>query len=275
MWALCQDLEAEHTEWAALLATLDADTWRRPTVFFDWTPWDQLAHICLLDEASVLAATDAGAFARQAAALRTRRAAGEEISAIARATYAKLDGPALLRHWRDGTHGVSPALLAAMAQRAPRDRLPWFGPEMSARSFATARLMETWAHGQDVWDLLRRPRPATARLRHIATLGVNTYAWSFANRGLTVPEPAPHIRLHAPDGAVWEWNAPSDAHHVYGTAADLCRVVTQRRHVADTTLQVAGNGAAWLAIAQCFAGPPADGPAPGLRRLHGVDDATT
>jgi uncharacterized protein (TIGR03084 family) len=146
-----------------------------------------------------------------------------------------------------------------------RERLPWFGPAMSARSFATARLMETWSHGQAVWDLLRRVRPATARLKHIAHLGVSTYGWTFSNRGLAVPQPVPHIALIAPDGSRWSWNEASASDFVQGAAEDFCRVVTQCRHVDDTQLVHGGSATAWMQMAQCFAGAPTDGPAPGQR----------
>ena len=58
-------------------------------------------------------------------------------------------------------------------------KLPWFGPPMSAASMATARLMETWAHGLDVADALGVHRPATARLRSIAHIGVRTRDFAF------------------------------------------------------------------------------------------------
>ncbi len=127
--------------------------------------------------------------------------------------------------------------------------------------------METWAHGQDVYDAARVRRPATARLRHIAHIGAGTFGWSFVNRKLEVPAPVPHVALRAPDGSEWAWGEPSESHLVRGDALDFCLVVTQRRHVADTSLEVRGEPAQrWMAIAQCFAGPPADGPAPGVRR---------
>ncbi len=59
---------------------------------------------------------------------------------------------------------------------------------MSVASSVTARLMETWAHGQDVLDALRLRRRPTDRLRHIAHLGVRTFGWSFRVHGLAVPE---------------------------------------------------------------------------------------
>ena len=42
---------------------------------------------------------------------------------------------------------------------------------MGAKSFLTARLMEAWAHGQDICDTVGVEREPTDRLRHIAQLG--------------------------------------------------------------------------------------------------------
>jgi uncharacterized protein (TIGR03084 family) len=260
--ALAADLLAEDEALAALCAALSAAQWLLPTGFKAWTPWDVVAHLCLLDGAALAATRGAAAFEPVAAALRARRAAGESLCAIARAELGHHDGPDLLAQWR----GVCGELGNALGRLNPRDRLPWFGPSMSARSFATARLMETWAHGQAVWDVLQRVRPATARLQHIAHLGVNTYGWSFSNRGLAVPQPTPHVALLAPDGGLWSWHAASASNCVQGRAEDFCLVVAQCRHVDDTELVHRGTGSAWLHIAQCFAGAAANGPAPGERR---------
>ena len=140
---------------------------------------------------------------------------------------------------------------------------------MKARMFATARQMETWAHGWELYDLLDLPRPQSDRLLNIATIGVRTFGWTFTNRGLEVPSHPPHVRLTAPSGATWEWHAPESGEAtdtITGDAVDFCQVVTQTRNIADTSLEVRGDvAAAWMAIAQCFAGPPEDPPAPGSR----------
>ena len=126
--------------------------------------------------------------------------------------------------------------------------------------------METWAHGHDVYDMLRRERTYTDRLKNIAVIGVRTFGWTFANRGLEPPGPPPYVRLVAPSGAIWEWGEESDEECVRGDALDFCQVVTQTRNVADTRLQVKGPVATrWMSIAQCFAGGPVDPPAPGTR----------
>jgi uncharacterized protein (TIGR03084 family) len=264
MQDICRDLLAEYRELAALCESLTPSQWQARSAFYGWTAWDEIAHLCYFDETGLQSAHDPAGFARDAALLNALMARGDEISVVARERYAALDGPALLAHWR----GLHEALVAALSKLDPKARLAWYGPPMSARSFATARLMETWAHGQDVWDTVRLRRPATVRLRHIAHLGATTFRWTFINRQLEAPAPLPHIALVAPDGETWVWNEPSADNFVRGSAEDFCLLVTQRRHLQDTALQHGGAGVAqWLAMAQCFAGPPADGPAPGVRQV--------
>ena len=152
------------------------------------------------------------------------------------------------------------ALLTAFDKLEPGTKVPWYGPPMSPASFATARLMEYWAHGQDVVDALGASRAATARLRHICHLGYRTRGFSYVNRGLPVPEGDVRVELTAPDGTTWSYGDAGAPDRVTGTAHDFCLLVTQRRHRDDTALVAEGRLAdEWLSIAQCFAGPPGGG----------------
>jgi len=135
--------------------------------------------------------------------------------------------------------------------------------------FTTARQMETWAHGQDIFDMFGEARVNTNRLKNIAVIGVKTYGWTFANRGIDVPGPAPYVRLTGPTGDIWEFNEPSETNRVEGDAVQFCQVVTQGRNIADVDLEVTGDPAqTWMNIAQCFAGPPEDPPEPGSRLVN-------
>lgn len=262
---VCTDLLDEYNDLAALAEQLTPAQWRIDTAFFGWTPWDEIAHLCLFDETGLLAATDGDAFAADARVLMAELGKGREFSAIARGKYGVMDGAALLAHWRTRYT----ALVAALAALDSRARLPWYGPTMSARSFATARMMETWAHGQDVFDAVGVRRRPTHRLKHIAHIGATTYGWTFSNRKLAMPGPAPYVELSAPGNETWTWNEVSAGNAVRGSAEDFCLVVTQRRNVLDTGLQLSGEPAVqWMAIAQCFAGPPAAPPAPGTRTVR-------
>jgi len=125
---------------------------------------------------------------------------------------------------------------------------------------ATARLMETWAHGLDVADTLGVKRPATARLRSIAHIGVRTRDFAFSINGLTPPAEPFRVELRAPDSSVWEWGPDDAEQRVTGAAEDFCMLVTQRRPQADLDVHPVGADAEqWLRIAQAFAGPPGPG----------------
>jgi uncharacterized protein (TIGR03084 family) len=171
-----------------------------------------------------------------------------------------MTGPQVLAWWRT----ARAALIEAYRPLDPATRITWYGPTMSARTFVTARLMEAWAHGQDVVDTLGLSRPATARLHHVAHLGVIARGWSYTTRGLTPPTGDVRVELVGPNGEAWTWGDAEAADRVRGSALDFCLVATRRRHVADTALVAEGPIATeWLPMAQAFAGPPGPGRAPG------------
>ncbi len=137
---------------------------------------------------------------------------------------------------------------------------------MSVRSSITARQMETWAHGQEVFDVLGLDRVETDRIKNIVFLGLNTFGWTYAVRGLDRPDVVPCLHLTAPSGEIWTWNVDEAANRITGKAVDFAQVVTQARNVADTSLEVTGPIATeWMGMAQCFAGAPETPPAPGAR----------
>ena len=262
MLGIAADLREEAGELHGFLETLSDDDWSRTTPFLGWTTWDVVAHLHFFDHVSVLALTDPDAFAARRKELIEAMGAGKTNQEIARDVYGALDNRALLDTWLTTCHEMA----GQLGESDPKRRLPWFGPDMGVTMFATARLMETWAHGQDVYDVMRSSRVSTDRIKHIAVLGVKTFGWTFVNRGLDVPGPPPYVRLKAPSGEVWEWNEPSDTDRVDGDALEFCRVVTQGRNVLDTQLVVSGEVAnRWMAIAQCFAGGAADPPRRGER----------
>lgn len=256
------DLLAEAEELHGFLNTLDEADWSRETGFMGWTPWDVVAHLHFFDRVSMLSLEGRDAFVARRDELVVRMTKGETSSQIARHELGALSPAALLERWRTTCRDMATQL----GESDPDRRLPWFGPDMGVRMFTTARLMETWAHGQEIYDLKRVLRAPTDRLRHVCVIGVKTFGWTFLNRGLEVPGPPPQVRLEAPSGAIWEWNPHSESGRIEGSALDFCQVVTQVRNVADTKLRVTGDVATrWMAIAQCFAGGPADPPKPGER----------
>jgi uncharacterized protein (TIGR03084 family) len=256
------DLLAEAEELNGFLATLSDDEWRRPTTFKSWTPWDVVAHLHMFDQVSLLALAGGEPFVARRSELVAAMRRGERLSDVGKREFGGFGAAELHARWIATCREMAEGLGAS----APDLRLPWFGPDMSVRMFTTARLMETWAHGQEIYDIKRVHRAPTDRLRHICVLGVKTYGWTFANRGQQPPGPAPRVRLTAPSGALWEWNEASVSGLIEGSAHDFCLTVAQVRNVADTALRVEGDAAKrWMAIAQCFAGDWQDPPKPGAR----------
>jgi len=250
---LLADLAAETADLDAMLAPVPAAAWRTPTPAAGWTIADQVSHLAFFDEAATRSATDPAGFRADSAALT---ALGDHFPDQVAARFRELPGTDLLAWFRR----ARAEYLATFGAIDPGARLPWYGPDMSPASSVTARLMETWAHGLDIADALGVTRAPTARLRHIAHLGVRTMGFSFALRGLPAPDRPVRVDLSAPDGTTWTWGPPEAADRVTGPALDFCLLVTQRRHRADTAVRATGPVAGqWLDVAQAFAGPPGPG----------------
>ncbi|MET9698820.1 TIGR03084 family metal-binding protein [Streptomyces sp. NPDC006529] len=253
------DLREEGRALDLLVAGLEEADWARATPAPGWSVAHQIAHLAWTDRASLLALTDADGFAELVAAAL---AAPDRFVDDGAREGAALPPGELLTGWRAGREALDRALAAA----APDARFPWYGPPMKAASMASARLMETWAHGQDVADALGVRRTPTDRLRHVARIGVRARDYAFAVRGLPLPAAEFRVELTAPDGSgdVWAYGPPDAAQRVSGPALDFCLLVTQRAHRADLAVVARGADAGqWLDIAQAFAGPAGPGRAPG------------
>ena len=251
------DLEAEQAALESVLTRMPEDAWDRASHAPGWLARDQVAHLATFDETAALAIVDAEAFRAAARAVADPAQSFEEQYLAKGRALSHAD---LLAWWRK----ASSALIAASRTMDGKARLPWYGPDMSGVSFVTARLMETWSHGLDVVDVAGIQRPDTDRLRHVAFIGVRTRPFSYLNRGMQPNTEPVRVELSAPSGAIWEMGEPSTTNIIRGSATDFCRVVTQRRHISDTHLEVIGPAAReWMDVAQAFAGPPGPGRQPG------------
>ena len=245
---LLADLRAEQADLRRLVEPADLAA---PTPAEGWDVRDTVAHLAGFDVEGLEAATRPERFLAELPAV-----AADIDGFMARQLAARrgLSREELLADWQGGFD----AMVDAFSDLPAGTKVPWYGPPMSPASFATARLMEYWAHGQDVADGLGVERTATARLRHVCHLGVRTRGFSYVNRGLEPPATPVAVELQAPDGSTWSFGEGSE--RVTGTALDFCLLVTQRRHRDDTGLVATGPAAEeWLRIAQCFAGPPGPG----------------
>ena len=250
---LLDDLRAEQAELRAVVARADLEA---ATPAEGWTVRDAIAHLAGSDVEALKAATRPEEFVAGLADV------ARDIDGFLQGQLDErrdLSREELVAQWQTGFD----AMVEAFAQVPPGTKVPWYGPPMSPASFATARLMEYWAHGQDVVDAVGVQRRPTARLRHICHLGVRTRGFAYANRGLSAPDVPVAVELTAPDGSTWRFGEPDARDRIAGPAEDFCLLVTQRRHRDDLALTAQGEAAQeWLGLAQCFAGPPGPGRPP-------------
>lgn len=247
------------------LSKVDDKDLQRVTQFKNWTIEDIIAHLHMWNVAALFTLENQKQF--HAFLTDILPVLGQEGHIGAQRFWLKkhsnnAQGRALIDTWR----AFYPQLAAAYGQAAPDQRVAWVGPEMTTTAKIIARQMESWAHGQAIFDILGAERENSDRIRNICHLGVTTYGWTFRNRQIDPPKPKPFIQLTAPSGEEWCWNDPQSDNFVRGKAVEFAQVVTQTRNIADTNIETRGNAAdQWLAIAQCFAGLAEDPPAKGTR----------
>ena len=240
---------------------------RQLTAFKAWSFEDIIRHLHVWNRLAHLSLSDKNGFEAAIEQLLAGLTGPGGIRASELEYTGNIAGSELLQCWYDYSQELADAFSAA----PPELRVPWAGPPMSAQSSIIARLMETWAHGQAIFDFLGVERKNSDHIYSIAELGVRTYRWTFANRQQDAPLPKPFVRLTAPSGKIWSWNEEREDEYVEGDAVEFCQVVTQTRNVKDTSLIVSGvNASQWMSIAQCFAGPAEAPPAKGQRMIKKV-----
>jgi uncharacterized protein (TIGR03084 family) len=259
---LIRDLRAEQEDLDRILAGLDDPAWDIVTPADPWTIRDTVSHLAFFDEKEIQAIRDPAGFTGE---INERLTNGfDRYMSLGIDRGRSLTPSQVLDWWRSARE----AELLEFASIPPDVRIPWYGPPMKASSTVSARLMETWAHGHDVADALGISRPPTARLFHVAELGVKTFSWSYLNRGLDVPTERVKVALRGPDGDARVWNELM-SNSITGPVEDFCLVITQRRNYRDTTLVIEGDIAeSWMEVAQVFAGPPGAGRPPAGSSAH-------
>jgi uncharacterized protein (TIGR03084 family) len=258
-----EDFRSECDAIHALVSPMNADALGRPTAFKDWSADTIFRHLHVWNIAADLSLTDEEAFRNFFTKVGSAVAKGG-MSTFEADYLNGLSGPALVAEWA----AFYPVLADHFAAADPKQRVAWAGPSMSARSSITARLMESWAHAQALYDTFGQERKNGDHIRNIVVLGVNTFGWTYKNRKMDVPSAMPYLELTAPSGALWTYGEDVAEEHISGKAEEFCQVVTQTRNIADTDLAVTGAMAhQWMGMAQCFAGPPHDPPPPGTRKI--------
>jgi uncharacterized protein (TIGR03084 family) len=126
----------------------------------------------------------------------------------------------VIEQWRFARADV----VDALSRLSKADRVDWLDGDISARTFATTRLADTWAHGLEILTALDKEIIDTPRLIHVAWLGWATLPNAFEKAGEEYPE-AVRVELVGPGYARWVYGPEDSEHIVRGQATDWCRLV--------------------------------------------------
>ena len=256
------DFKTESDDLFQIIKTLTDEDLNQKTGFKEWTINNIIGHLHTWNIAADRSLTSDEEFANYVSLFSKEYSKRQKMRDFEETFLEGRKGHDLIKLWQ----GFYPEMSERFKSAEPKKRVKWVGPDMSVKSSITARLMETWAHGQAIYDVLGIVRKNKDHIKNIAVLGNNTFKWCYTVHGKTIPSTVPHLRLISPSGELWEFNDKSNEELIEGSADEFCQVVTQVRNIADVNLKVNGKIAKeWMSIAQCFAGPPEQPPVPGSR----------
>jgi uncharacterized protein (TIGR03084 family) len=214
---LLSDLVAEQQFLDQFLQKIGPKDWDRPTPAKGWSVRDTISH--LADSAELAAdALNGGSrieVYRNASNLDALRQ-----EAVKRGR--KMRYQDVIEWWRGGRAKVVEPLSRMDADH----RIEWIAGSMKARTFATMRLMETWAHGLDIYAAMGAEIEDTPRIRHVCFLGWKTlpYAFKIADKDY-----APvRVEVIGPAYAKWVFGPPDTDQVIKGPASEFARLAVRR-----------------------------------------------
>lgn len=256
MKEIVNDLIAEQSSVDTLVADLTEEQWLIPLPDVEmWNIKDAIIHIAFFDYAATKlmkgGAEDLISF--------SQTESGED--KYVRATkYRHLTGAEVLSWWREERTRMA----CTFYEKHPKDRIPWApGLPMSAKSLASARLMELWAHSVDISDALGIDPVVKDRITSTLFLSWQARANSYTINDLIMPDTPMYLELTLPSGEIWAKGDPAAENYIKGSAREWALVAIRRRNWMDSDLEVVGEEARrYASIVQTYAGwadeaPPA------------------
>ncbi len=238
-------LAEEQAELEKVLQGRSDEEWLTPTPAVGWDVRDQVSHLADTEEIAYDTSTGGP---RQLNAEALSFTSPDAFTESGCDKGRKMKGPEVLEWWVRGAARTR----GTLAHKDPKERIPW-GLGMAARSFVSARLMETWAHGLDVRAALGEPPNITPRLRDVAWLIFRALPYGFSHAKREMPIGTLRMELDF-NGERWDFGPDQADSLITGDAGEFCRVGVQRMKLADaTTLKAEGNLAEQaLQVARAF-----------------------
>lgn len=230
MREILSDLVAEQQFLDQFLQRITLKDWDRMTPARGWTIRDTISHLAESEELS--------AAAIQGTADLDRLRAAPDLDAIRQEAVRKgrkMRPQDVIEWWRGGRAKV----VEPLSHMRASDRIDWIEGTMSARTLATVRLMETWAHGLDIYATMKADIEDTARIRHVCWLGWKTLPYAFKQAGLDYTPV--RVEVIGPGYAKWVYGPQDTDQLIKGSASDWARVSVRRKKADDTRLKVTGE----------------------------------
>jgi uncharacterized protein (TIGR03084 family) len=229
---ILSDLVAEQQFLDQSLQRIPIKVWDLVTPNKPWTVRDTIAHLADFE--------DLGADSLQGGTRIKEWQAAADIEPLRQKPIKKGRGMRpqdVIEWWRGGRAKV----VEPLSHMSSEDRLPWIAGDMSARTFATYRLTETWMHGLDIYKTLGIEVEDTARIRHVCWFGWKTLPYAFKQAGEHY-EPV-RVEVIGPGYSKWVYGPEDTDQLIKGSASDWARLVVRRGNPKELRLKITGDHA--------------------------------
>ena len=225
MREILSDLVAEQQQLDQFLQRVNVRNWSTKTPAKGWDIRDTVSHLAHLEEYAHNALSEGGSRLAEVHDYPSFDA----FTAVGVKQGRAMRPQDVIEWWRLGRAKV----VDALSKAKPSDRVPWLFGDMSAKTFATSRLAETWAHGLDIHEAADDDEfEDTDRLRHIVVLAQKMLPWAFEQAGL---EYAGEVRLEGIGNMYAKYASGSKETDelIRGPVGEVCRVAVQRMSPRD------------------------------------------
>jgi len=243
MREILSDLVAEQQSLDQFLQRIHERDWKLPTPARGWSILDTVSHLAYTETFAASAIEHGQAFVDAEAVTDVDEWTARGVAQGRGKRYQEI-----IEWWRNGRADVVDALSRIDAT----DRIPWVLTSVSAKGFATLRLMETWAHGLDIKEAMEgrlpidedeEPEGDSPRLRHVAWLAQRMLPYAFEQAGERYPASGVRVQLMGPRYARWVFGPEDTENVIKGIASEFCRVAVHRVDARDTGLKAIGDDA--------------------------------
>lgn len=244
MREILSDLVAEQQALDQFLQRINERQWKLPTSAPGWSIKDTVSHLAYTERFAAQVLAEGSSVVKKAKVDDV-----DAWTALGITEGREMRYQQVIEWWRNSRADV----VDALSRMEGTDRVPWIAGDMSARAFATLRLMETWAHGLDIKDAMEGlltydeeeedPTADTSRIRHVAWLAHRMLPYAFAEAGEDFPDSGIRLELMGPRYARWVYGPEDAADVIKGIASEWCRIAVQRMDHGTTSLKTEGDKA--------------------------------